>query len=125
MLAPNPSPIFEVDFDTCMFEPDRSRGSAPGSDLLPGERLVCVTHGLSLIQHQPHYFDALQTCALVKLGTLGRRARRATRVTEHLSAADIIKLYLAITRANLQGMYLTYFATISWSTLGLTDDAEI
>lgn len=119
------SPIFEVDFDTCMSEPVRSRGSAPGSDLLPGERLRCVTHGLSLVQGRLNYFNAQQKCDLVALGSPGRRARRATRVTRHLSADDVTRLYLAIMRANLQDMHLTYFATISWSTLGLTDDAEI
>jgi hypothetical protein len=78
-----------------------------------------------LVQGRLNYFNAQQNCDLVKLGSPGRRARRATRVTRHLSADDVTRLYLAVLRANLQGMTLNYFATISWSTLGLEDDAEI
>jgi hypothetical protein len=125
MLKADESPCLEVDFDECFFEPERSKGSKPGSDLLPGERLHCVTHGVAVTQHQPSYFQAVQRCRLVDVANPHLRARRATRTSTHLSADDVVKLYLGMLRANLQGMQLTYFATIAWSTLGLTDDAEI
>jgi hypothetical protein len=117
--------IIEVDFDSCIFEPQRVAGSPPGGALWPGEKLHCMTHGLTIVQHQPTYFQAAQKCALVDVANPAQRARRSTRTTDWLTAADVVKLYLAVLRANLQGMTLNYFATISWSTLGLEDDAEI
>lgn len=119
------SPFQEVDFDTCILELQRLAGSPPGEALLPGEKLHCLTHGLTIVQHQPSYFQAAQKCALVDIANPGQRARRSTRTTDWLTAEDIVKLYLAVVRANLQGMTLNYFATVSWSTLGLRDDAEI
>jgi hypothetical protein len=119
------SPCIEVDFDTCFLKPERLAGSLPGAVLLPGEKLHCLTHGLTVVQHQPSYFQALETCMLVALANPDQRPRRATRLTTCLTADDIVKLYLAVLRANLLGMPLTYFATISWTTLGLKSDAEI
>lgn len=126
MIPSHPvSPFQDVDFDTCILKPERLAGSQPGDVLLPGEKLHCLTHGLTVVQHQPRYFQALETCVLVTLANPRRRPRRATRQTNHLTADDAVKLYLAVLRANLLGMPMTYFATISWTTLGIASDAEI
>lgn len=117
--------ISEVDFDTCIVELQRVAGSPPGGALWPGEKMHCLTHELTVVQHQPSYFQAVETCALVALANPCLRPRRATRQTNALSANDAVKLYLAMLRSNLLGMPLTYFATVSWTTLGLTEDAEI
>jgi len=119
------STIAEVDLDTCILEADRAPGSNPGGALLPGDTLRCWTHAHSIAFGKATYFQAVETCVLVKWASPGQRPRRSTRLTAALSADDAVKLYLAMLRANLLGMPLTYFATVAWTTVGLIDDAEI
>ncbi|MBB5772089.1 hypothetical protein HNP47_002093 [Brevundimonas vesicularis] len=119
------SPFIEVDFDRCIIEVERAPGTLPGGDIFVGDRLRCWTHAHVIAYGEPTYFQAIETCRLVRFGSRHLRPRRATRQTNALSADDAVKLYLAMLRANLLGMPLTYFATVSWTTLGLRDDAEI
>lgn len=119
------SPFIEVDFDRCIIEVERAPGTIPGGDIFVGDRLRCWTHEHVITYGEPTYFQAVETCRLVRFGSRHLRPRRATRQTDALSADDAVKLYLAMLRANLLGMPLTYFATVSWTTLGLREDADI